>query len=407
MSDRPAARLLDITRLVSRVGLGPLTGVDRIEAAYLTALRADPVPLYLLCRTSYGFLLLPGTATEFLLAGLSAPETLPRASWFDRLRGSGGPRAQMEAGLRARALARAPHARLTGLIARHLPRPATYLNVGQTTVRPNTLARLKRVPGLQITVMVHDTIPLDFPQFTRDGEPERFRTTLEATLALADLVICNSAATAADVGRHAKGRLPRLLVAHPGIDLAPPDPTLIPPDLDLLPQYFVTLGTIEPRKNHALLLDVWEDILREIPEAEAPRLLIIGRRGWRNADVFARLDSAPFMGRVVHELPGLPDAAVSALLAGAKGLLMPSRAEGFGLPYLEGAALGLPVVAAPLPVAKEVLGPAGIYADPDDRYLWHGEILRLAHHTTSVQAAPGAVVIPTWAEHFKTVLTTT
>ena len=407
MSGDPAARLLDITRLVSRVGLGPLTGVDRIEAAYLTALRAEPVPLYLLCRTGYGFLLLPGAAGEFLLAGLSAPDTLPRASWFDRLRGRGGPRARLEAGLRARALARAPHARLTALIARHLPRPAIYLNVGQTTVRPDTLARLKRVPGLRITVMVHDTIPLDFPQFARAGEPERFRAALAATLAHADLVICNSAATGADVRRHAQGRLPRLLTAYPGIELAAPDPAQIPADLDLMPQYFVTLGTIEPRKNHALLLDVWEDILRDMPEAQAPRLLILGRRGWRNEEVFARLDSAPYMGRVVHELPGLPDAAVSALLAGARGLLMPSRAEGFGLPYLEAAAAGIAVIAAPLPAAKEILGQAGIYADPDDRYLWRGEILRLAHEKTPVQDNPWAVTIPTWAAHFKTVLTAT
>lgn len=59
MNDRP--RLLDVTRLVSRIGRGPLTGVDRVEAAYLAWLGPRP-DTRLLCRTPYGFLLLPGAA---------------------------------------------------------------------------------------------------------------------------------------------------------------------------------------------------------------------------------------------------------------------------------------------------------------------------------------------------------
>ncbi|MCL7465437.1 glycosyltransferase family 1 protein [Phaeovulum sp. NW3] len=405
MGARPASRLLDITRLVSRVGQGPLTGVDRVEAAYLRALRAAPVPLYLLCRTAYGFLLLPGATAEFLFAGLSAPDTLPRAGLIDRLRGRGGPRPRLEAGLRARALARAPHARLAALVGRNLPAPVSYINVGQTTARPNTLARLKRVPGLHIAVMIHDTIPLDFPQFASRSEPERFRAAFDAVLAHADLVICNSNATAADVRRHARGRTPPLLVAHLGLDVPQPAPDLVPADLDLLPQYFVTIGTIEPRKNHALLLDVWEDLLTRMPADQAPRLLVLGRRGWRNQALFERLDTAPYMGRVVHELPDLPDGAVASLLTGARALLAPSLAEGFGLPTLEAAALGTAVIATPLPATKELLGAAAIYPESPDRYAWGAELLRMISQGPQDQPDHGTIVVPSWEDHFNKVFT--
>ncbi|WP_415183480.1 glycosyltransferase family 4 protein [Phaeovulum sp.] len=412
MNASPAARVLDITRLVSRTGLGPLTGVDRVEMAYLTALAKAPEPLFLLCRTSYGFLLLPGTAGAALRQGLVAPDTLPAPSWPDRLRRRDAPRLRMAAALRPLALARAPHARLARLIGRHLPQGSTYINVGQTTAQPKTLARLRTVRGLRIAVMIHDTIPLDYPQFSRATEPARFAARLEAALSHADLLICNSQATADDVVRHAGTRpLPQYVVAHLGADTPPPDRAALPPGLDLSLPYFVTLGTIEPRKNHALLLDVWEQILRQMPETKAPRLFILGRRGWNNAATFQRLDSAPYMGRVVHELPGLSDGAVAALLAGAQALLMPSFAEGFGLPLIEAAALGTPIITAPLPVAHELLGEHARYAAPSSRAAWTAEIMEALaqnrHSDATFSPYRAAITIPTWTEHFRRILNKT
>lgn len=409
MTAEPPVRLLDVTRLVSRVGLGPMTGIDRVEAAYLRALNSAAQPLFLLCRTGYGYLLLPGSAGSALIDWLANPETLPQASWLDRLRRKVTPRRRLEAGLRGLAWARAPHAQLTAMLRRRLPPGSAYLNVGQATIAPATLGALKRVPGLRVAVMIHDTIPLDHPQFSRQGEPARFAAKLAATLHHADLILCNSQVTADDLARHATGGpLPRCLVAHLGTEPQQPDWAALPPGLDLSAPYFVTLGTIEPRKNHTLLLDAWEDILRRVPETAAPRLLIVGRRGWNNAATFARLDSAPYMGRVVHELSGLSDGAVAALLARAQALLMPSHVEGFGLPMTEAAALGVPVLAAPLPVARELLGDAAIYADTDASGAWAEKIIALAHVKRSGPAAlrtfPSQIVIPTWTDHFNLVL---
>lgn len=403
MNDRP--RLLDVTRLVSRIGRGPLTGVDRVEAAYLAWLGPRP-DTRLLCRTPYGFLLLPGAAGGALRHWLTAPETLPSPDLLDRLRRRTGPQARAEAGLRRLAEARGPHRSLGRMVARALPTGGSYLNLGHSNLTGATLGALAGVPGLTVAVMIHDTIPLDHSEFCREGESVRFAAKLAAVFAHANLILCNSAATRADVFRHAgAGRRPACAVAHLGIDLPQPDPAALPPWLDLTRPWFVCLGTIEPRKNHALLLDAWDHIARRWPEAQVPQLMIVGRRGWRNAETFARLDVRP---QGVVELPGLPDGAVAALLAGARGLLMPSHAEGFGLPMLEAAALGVPVLATPTPAAHEVMGQAARFLPPDDPGAWAEAIMALAGAERGAMASVVGYfqgpAIPSWTDHFNIVL---
>jgi glycosyltransferase involved in cell wall biosynthesis len=402
-------RLLDITRLVSRLGLGPLTGIDRVEAAYLAELIIRQDPLFLLCRTAYGYLLLPSSAGPELLDWLAGRIALPsRPHWIDRLRGRHGPRACGEAGLRTRALARCGLRGLRWMLSRMMPAGGQYFSVGHANLTRPHLRQLAAVPGLEIRVMIHDTIPLDYPQYCRADETRRFDDRFQNALKHADVILCNSAATAADVTRHAKALrqpLPPLVTAHLGVERPRPDRHTIIPSRP----YFVILGTIEPRKNHALLLDIWEELSRRMPDAERPDLLILGRRGWNNQAVFARLDAFP---GGVHERAGVSDAAVSALLSRARALLMPSHAEGYGLPMLEAASLGCPVIACALPATRELMGDYPVYAGPEDIYSWLETIITLSRPETT---GPGIrqdgesgnrprIVIPTWTEHFNIVL---
>jgi glycosyltransferase involved in cell wall biosynthesis len=159
----------------------------------------------------------------------------------------------------------------------------------------------------------------------------------------------------------------------------------------------VALGTIEPRKNHALLFDIWE--LHK--DGEIPPLHVIGAKGWADQELFAQMDRLIARNLVIHH-PNLSDPAAMGLLAGAQALLFPSLAEGFGLPPLEAAALGVPVIANDLPVLREVLGDLAVYLDVTDRYSWQQAILAVSQNGGATQ---NHFRPPTWPQHFKTVLT--
>jgi glycosyltransferase involved in cell wall biosynthesis len=222
--------------------------------------------------------------------------------------------------------------------------------------------------------------------------------------AQADVVICNSETTRRDVGRHFTrfGRVPELVVAPLGVTPPRPDPAALPAGVDLARPRFVTLGTIEPRKNHALLLDVWEHFARTLPEADIPALDIVGARGWANETVFDRLDRSPLRGRHLFEHGALADGAAAALVQGARALLMPSLAEGFGLPPAEALALGTPVIATDLPVYREFLGNNPVYLDGSDMYSWANQILSFSRGQagTHTAARAEATALPTWQDHF-------
>jgi glycosyltransferase involved in cell wall biosynthesis len=393
-----AARLLDLTRLVSRLGRGPMTGIDRVEQAYLTHLLAQDAPLYGLVRTGAGFLLLDPAGCAGFAKLCAGALSLPSADLLSRLMHRHDPaRARAETAARQLALARAVRPGLPRLL-RHVPRGASYMNVGHANLAAKTLSCLSS-QGFRVTVLVHDTIPLDHPEFARPDAVAPFRKKLAAVSAHASQILHLSHATQAQTEAQLArlGRVPPGHVAPLGVVTARPDPTQLPPGLNLTAPYFVTLGTIEPRKNHALLLDVWERL-----PPPAPQLYIVGNRGWADPALLARLDALPADGPI-KLLHGLPDAAVMALVQGARALLAPSRAEGFGLPPLEAASLGTAVIATDLAVTRELLGNKAVYLPALDLYPWVETIARLTIQP-QIFGQQTDWTPPTWAAHFKTVL---
>ncbi len=387
----PPARLLDITRLMSRAGRG-LTGIDRVERAWLAELLTGPVPLWLIGRTAFGYVLLDRAGGAQVLAAVDEgdwgrPDRLSRLA----RRATVGQRAA-QSFVRARAAHRCLPQGLSRML-RALPEGTAYINVGHSNLTRRMLRAAKRRGP--VTVMVHDTIPLDWPEMQREGTVAGFEGKLRRVSALADRVICSTGAVAADVSRHlvAMGRVPPITVAALGVTLAAPRPDELA-GLPLDQPYFVALGTIEPRKNIGLLLDVWEGL-----GPNPPRLILCGARGWHNEEVFARLDAGV---DGVTEVAGLSDGAVTALLAGARALLFPSLAEGYGLPPLEAAALGRPVLCNALAICRELLGTRAVYADGTDVYQWRKIISDWTGSAPPATRPPFDP--PSWADHFKTVL---
>jgi glycosyltransferase involved in cell wall biosynthesis len=391
--------LLDLTRLVSRLGQGPLTGIDRVEAAWAENLIARTDPVMALVRTGLGFLILERGGMVRLLDHLRRDLPLPEPDWLSRLRlrGSGTTvRAESLARRLARHRVSRPLLRLS--LRRLFPGGGVYLNLGHANLTDQVLRAIGRA-GLTRVVMIHDTIPLDFPQFTRPAVVEGFAAKLAAVARGADLVVHLARATKITTEAH----LARFGQVPPGViaPLAVPAPV---PAFDhiagLCPDgpYFVALGTIEPRKNTRFLLDVWEGL----PNPR-PALLLLGRQGWEEDSVLARAKSQDG----VRILSGLNDGQTAAILSGARALLFPSFAEGFGLPPVEAARLGVPVLAHPLPVLQETLGDYPIYLDQNDIYSWTETIKALVIDVVRPKkGAPegrASAVATVWDDHVKCV----
>ncbi len=393
--------LLDISRLIARLDGLPLTGIDRVEREWLLHLQDQPH--LLLCRAFGAQLLLPPEAGAAILRWIDGAQgDLPAPGFLARLRGRTGVKDRALSALRGMALAseRGTTRRLGRMAKTRLGGGAVYLNLGHANWRRevfNGLADLQRV------VLIHDMIPLDHPEYTRAGQDVKFRDRFMIAAQGADLILTISQASAERIALWRKRlvvhRSAPVVVTPIGTQLAAPDARDLPASLDLSRPFFICLGTIEPRKNHALLLDAWARMAADHPDQPLPQLFIIGRRGWENHETFARLDRLPAGGPIV-ELNGLDDGAVAALMMRCHGLLMPSLAEGFGMPLAEAALRGIPVLATPLPSSKELLGDWARYLESDRPQLWADGIFTIS--AKPLQRVP-ALSVPDWPTHFRSV----
>ena len=387
---------LDVTRLLTRVGRGALTGIDRVEVAYLTeALEGDAKYL---CRTTRGYLLLDQQGGRALLEMINGTVPFGRADWISRLTGRGNkPRHRAEATLRKHSIARCRASCLSNLLQAHAPSGCNYLNVGHSNLSEATLSVVAAHPGT-CGVMIHDLIPLTHPEYVADGLPQPFAGRIDRVRRFADLIIGNSAATLADLATHWAGQTvpPTQVVAHLGVT-----PSSMPNAVTREPSHFVMLGTVEARKNHALMIDAW-DALSKMSLPQMPQLHIIGAIGWKVDDLVARIRQHPLFGTSIFLHGPLPDEEVQDHFARANALLFPSIAEGYGYPPLEAAMVGATPICSNLAVFTETLGDCAVYVDSNDAYSW-AETIKQHFHGTAVKPELTTLKVATWAEHFDTV----
>jgi len=376
--------VIDLSRSFSRLGRGASTGIDRVERAYLdeVARRGG----WAIVRTPRGFLMFE-------------PDRLARLpKYLDRTDLDG---ADLASTIRAIASSRATSLSIRKIMWR-MPNGLAYINVGHTNLNPQTMRAIMEMPDHRKVVMIHDTIPVDHPEFQTEGARAKFIERLTTVINFANHIIVPSDEVAENVQKRMVGtghRVP-VTVAPLGIDIGG-----LPLNVERSEKpYFVVVGTIEPRKNHKLLLDIWDRMHSKMDESRIPELRIIGARGWRNDEVFDRLDNSSYVGRTVFELGPLPDAEMKAHLAGATALLFPSHVEGFGLPPFEATSLGTPTITSPLRSVEIYLGDNAIYADPSDMYQWFQAIRDLASEDLAEQSRRRADLrayrLPTWEKHF-------
>ncbi|MCE2543442.1 MAG: glycosyltransferase family 4 protein [Acidobacteria bacterium] len=142
-----------------------------------------------------------------------------------------------------------------------------------------------------------------------------------------------------------------------------------------VPDRFVLhVGTIEPRKNVAILLSAWPR-LRAMMQ-DAPPLVLCGKLGWQHAFIEDALDRASAEGWLIR-LGYTPDEVLRGLYDRAGVVVCPSLYEGFGLPLVEAMAAGAPLVCSDIPVFREVAGEAAEFVPPDDAAGWAGTLARV------------------------------
>ena len=225
------------------------------------------------------------------------------------------------------------------------PAGAVYLNVSQFPIWVDSYFQwLRHRTDIKPVFLLHDLLPLQYPEFFPTAEYQRHQRRLEVLGRRAAGIIVTSDDNRLALLAHLKGRggtAPPIVVAA----LPVANPTTTPDHRLAEHTYFVMLGTLEPRKNHLLLLNIWRQLAIELGP-RTPKLLVIGSRGWEDENVLAMLNRCESLRQHVIWASGLSTPAVRKLLLSARSLLMPSFAEGYGLPVAEALALGVRAIAS-------------------------------------------------------------
>jgi glycosyltransferase involved in cell wall biosynthesis len=143
--------------------------------------------------------------------------------------------------------------------------------------------------------------------------------------------------------------------------------------------YLLSLGSIQPRKNLTRLIEAFQWLRKSRPDSELPQLVIAGKRGWLDDEVF-RAAQQDGLNESVKFIGYVPEEDLPALYSGAICFVYPSYFEGFGLPVLEAMQCGVPVIAGNQTSLPEVAGDAALLFDPFDTRALGEAIARVIDH---------------------------
>jgi len=234
--------------------------------------------------------------------------------------------------------------------------------------------QLKR-DGVGIVSVIYDLIPLTHPQFCDAGLVRVFNDWFDWIAKTADGYVAISATIADQVRNEMLRRVGPEQVAqrwfdyfHLGSELdlcddaLPVEPALKQMFKNKDPVYLM-VSTIEPRKNHAYLLDAFELAWAKGSRA---RLCIAGRIGWKCDALIERIRQHPQLNQRLFMFNDLTDKSLEYAYSNATALVFPSYVEGFGLPLVEAMQRGLPAMGSDIPVFREIGGPFMAYFDLDE-----------------------------------------
>lgn len=382
------ALLLDNTRLFRAAETSSPRGIDKVDLGYHRIMTERwPGPFYAMATTPWGLRLFTRDQCRRQLDGIDEiwgearqdddPAEAVALQWLAGDRTARDARQKRRLFERKRRLLTLLHrgAVSFGTPAARFAKDAIYLNVGQSTLARRDLdGWLARHPAARVAALIHDTIPVDCPDIVPPQNRRPFLDMLGWVARTCDLVLTPSRFTAETLRGHLHGhgaQETRIESRHLPLDdtFASPSAATGAPRADGLAPYFLCCGTIEPRKNQLMLLDVWRRLRQQRGE-RTPLLILAGSIGSGGKVVAQTIDADPALQRDIRIVSGLTSGGMSRLVAGAQALLMPSLAEGFGLPPLEAMAVGTVPIVSDLPVHREATEGLATYLPVAEPQAW-------------------------------------
>ena len=236
--------------------------------------------------------------------------------------------------------------------------------------------------NIRIFTYVYDIIPVTHPQFAAVDNHFFFPRYIAAVLAYADIIMPSTEYTVKELQNLCRQielpARPEAFITVPlGCDFAKGSSETgeIPQEVKELTErgkYILCVSTIEPRKNHKLLLDAFEGELRY----QDINLIFVGRYGWNVEALRERIETSPLLGEKLFHLSGLNDASVKYLYAHAFLVAFPTLVEGYGLSTVEALMAGTPVLLSDTAVSHEVGQEFCDYFDPLDPSSFSSAVMR-------------------------------
>lgn len=232
-----------------------------------------------------------------------------------------------------------------------------------------------RPRGVKVVAVIYDLIPLTHPQFCGDALTRTFSNWFAWIARNADGFMAISATVRDEVRAHVmhyrpmpnssdEQGAPWFDYFHLGteLDRAVASTEVNPVIVELFTQrtVYLMVSTIEPRKNHAYLLDAFELLWAA---GQDVALCFIGRSGWKNTALMQRIANHAELGHKLFMFGNANDGDLEYAYGHARALVFPSIVEGFGLPLVEAMQRGLPAMVSDIPIFREIGADYAAYFD--------------------------------------------
>lgn len=271
------------------------------------------------------------------------------------------------------------------------------------------LADLKKLANeneAKLVYILYDLIPLLYPQYCNPVHTAEFKSFISSYLLDKNTcgVIGISKAVIDDFHAYVQKEysamsLPNTRYFHLGVDKKGFNTGAVRSNVkNVFANDYLTLlvvSTIEPRKNHEYVLDVFDKLWASGKQVQ---LIIVGKIGWEVSELIKRIEQHPKLGSLLHVYHDLNDAELVYCYKNSTALISPSHTEGFGLPIIEALEHGLPVIASDIPVYREIGGDTVMYVKTDNTQNLYELILLILDKGVPEKYCPNTFSWLTWQD---------